>query len=809
MITKLFCSILVLFCLTKNANSQSTGTIKGTITDNGKTPLPHVNIILDKTKFHTTTNDAGEYVIGDVPPGSYRLVISHIGFQSIKRDIFVKNNETVEYSYSLQTSTFENPPVEVYGESRSSKIALLPEIVGTNIYSGKKNEVLLLDSMNADLAQNKARDVFARVPGITSWELDGSGTQTSVGARGLNPHRSWEFNVNQNGYNVNNDLYGYPEAMYNPPLEAVQEIQIVRGSAALQYGPQFGGMLNYVIRKPDPTKVLQFETQQTFASFNTFNSFNALGGGKGKFTYYGYFNYRSSDGWRPNSNYNFLNGYGSVHYKPTNKMDIGVEYSRESYVQKFAGGLTDSMFAANPRQSTRSRSYFNPIINLVSLNLDYSIDSRTQLNVKAYSLFGQRNMVIANPNLATKADTISKSLGSYSPRQINRDYYQSYTVDARMIRKYDLFGHESAMSGGVKYSNISTDRKQSGVGSTGTDFDLTLTGDYGFNLLFRTVNYGAFLENIFRITNRLSITPGIRYDYLNTTQNGTLSSVYNDFRPVSLSTSRNILLGGVGAQYKITESINIYGNYSQAYRPILFSNLVIGSTTAVIDPNLKDASGHNADIGIRGKIKNILNFDVSGFELFYGKRIGNLTLTDNSGNPYTYTTNAGDARTRGVEAYLEIHLLNFKNEHPNSDLSIFSSYSYNDAKYLNGTSGKVNLTGKTLEDAPQFVSRSGINGTVKNISATFYYSAVGGSWSDANNTPASEKNPSVGYVHPYNVLDFAMSYRFLDNYNIRFGINNLTDNKYFTRRSETLVYVGKGVLPGDGRSIYFTFGAKF
>ena len=804
---RLFYSILLLFCLAKTAHSQSA--IKGTITDYGKMPLPRVNIVLDNTTFHTTTNDKGEYIINNVPPGSYHLEISHIGYQAIKGDISVRQNETVEYSYSLQTNTTEIPSVEVYGESRFTNIARLPEIVGTNIYSGKKNEVLLLDSMNADLEHNQARDAFARVPGITSWELDGSGTQINVAARGLSPHRSWEFNVNQNGYNVNNDLYGYPEAMYNPPLEAVQEIQIIRGSAALQYGPQFGGMLNYVIRKPDPTKVLQFETQQTYGSFNTFNSFNAVGGGKGKFSYYGFFNYRSSDGWRPNSNYNILNGYGSIHYNPTNKIDIGVEYSRESYVQKFAGGLTDSMFAADPRQSTRTRNYFNPIINLLSLNLDYSVNSKTQLNVKAYSLLGQRNMIIANPNLATNADTIVKTLGSYSPRQLNRDYYQSYTVDIRMIRKYNLLGQESALSGGVKYSNISTDRKQYGVGTTGTDFDLTLTGAYGFNFLFRTVNYAAFLENIFRITDKLSVTPGVRYDYLNTTQNGTLYSVYNDYRPVSGSTSRNILLGGIGAQYKIAGSTEIYGNFSQAYRPILFSNLIIGSSTAKIDPNLKDASGYNADLGIRGKIGNILNFDVSAFDLYYKNRIGNITLTDSAGNPYTYTTNAGNARTRGVEAYLEIHLLNLKGEHSNSDLSVFSSYAYNDAKYLSGTSGNVNLTGKTLEEAPQYVSRSGINYTVKNISGTFYYSAVGGLWSDANNTPASAKNPGVGYVPSYNVLDFAMSYKFLDNYNLKIGINNLTDKKYFTRRTETLVYLGKGVLPGDGRSIYFTFGARF
>jgi len=713
------------------------------------------------------------------------------------------------FSQSLRDSVIKISPVEVHGKRGMGSIARLPEIDGTNIYSGKKNEVILVDSMNVDVAQNRARDVFARVPGITSWELDGSGTQTSVGARGLSPHRSWEFNVNQNGYNVNNDLYGYPEAMYNPPLEAIQEIEIIRGSAALQYGPQFGGMLNYVIKAPDTTKAFGFETQQTYGSFNTFNSFNAVSGKKGKFTYYAYFNYRSSDGWRSNSNYNFLNAYGSLHYKLTDKIDIGVEYSRENYVQKFAGGLTDSMFAADSRQSTRSRNYFNPIINLPAFLFNYAINNKTQLNVKAYSLLGQRNMVIANQNLPTNADTINKSSGSYSPRVINRDYYNSYTVDARMIRKYTLFNQESALSGGFKYSSISTDRKQNGVGTTGTDFDLTQTGQYGIDLLFKTVNYGAFVENLFRITNRLSITPGVRYDNLVSTLNGTEYQVYKNTHPITLSTSRNILLGGIGAQYKITENINIYGNYSQAYRPILYSNLIIGSSTAEIDPNLKDASGYNTDIGFRGSIKNILNFDVSGFELYYGNRIGNLTLTDSKGNPYTFTTNAGNALTKGVEAFVEIHLLNFKKEHTNYDLSVFSSYAYNDAKYVNGKVGTVDLTGKTLEDIPQFISRSGINCSVKNVSATLYYSAVGGSWSDANNTAASRTNPSVGYVSSYDVLDFAMGYKFLGKYNIRIGVNNLTDNKYFTRRTETLVYLGNGVLPGDGRSMYVTLGAKF
>ena len=387
-----------------------------------------------------------------------------------------------------------------------------------------------------------------------------------------------------------------------------------------------------------------------------------------------------------------------------------------------------------------------------------------------------------------------------------------------MIRKYNLFNHESALSGGVKYSIATTNRTQNAEGTTGTDFDLTQTSEFGINLLFKTVNYGAFLENLFRITNKLSITPGIRYDNIHSTLKGTEFKVYKDDRTVSLSTSRNILLGGVGGQYKITDDIDIYANYSGAYRPILYSSLIIGSTTAVVDPNMKDASGYNVDIGIRGKINNVLNFDVSGFQLYYGNRIGNITMPgiDSKGKQYiyTYTTNVGNALTKGIEAFVEIHLLNFKTERLNSDLSIFSTYAYNDAHYISesdiATSSKLQLVGHVLEDAPKFISRSGINCSFKNVSATFYYSAVGRSFSDANNTVTvlPKGDPSIGYVPPYEVIDFVVGYKFLGKYNLKAGVNNLADNKYFTRRTVTLVYLGKGILPADGRSFFVSLGVK-
>ncbi len=168
------------------------------------------------------------------------------------------------------------PEITVVGLGSKSDIQQLPEIVGTSIYAGKKNALIVMDNVQGNVVTNTMRQVVAKVPGIQIWESDGSGIQIGIAARGLSPNRSWEFNVRQNGYDIAADPYGYPEAYYNPQLQGVQRIEIVRGHGSLQYGPQFGGMVNYILRNgSEINKPIAFETQQTVGSYGLFNSYNA------------------------------------------------------------------------------------------------------------------------------------------------------------------------------------------------------------------------------------------------------------------------------------------------------------------------------------------------------------------------------------------------------------------------------------------------------------------------------------------------------------------------------------------------------
>ena len=224
--------------------------------------------------------------------------------------IFVNTCNAQDKFYIEENDTVKKlAPVIIITKQQSPE--RMPETKDNVIFSGKKNEVLKLSNINGNLTNNNAREIFARIPGVTVWENEGSGIQINVGVRGLSPNRSWELNTRQNGYDISSDVFGYPEAYYNPPLEAVETIELIRGGASLQFGPQFGGMLNYVLKR-ETKKKFSFETQNTVGSYGLMSSYNAIGGNFKKFSYYLYNHSRSADGWRENSEYTVRNTHAFV-----------------------------------------------------------------------------------------------------------------------------------------------------------------------------------------------------------------------------------------------------------------------------------------------------------------------------------------------------------------------------------------------------------------------------------------------------------------------------------------------------------------
>jgi Fe(3+) dicitrate transport protein len=708
--------------------------------------------------------------------------------------------------------------ITIVGLGSKSDIHQLPEIVGTSIYAGKKNALIMMDNVKANVSTNTMRQVMAKVPGIHIWESDGSGIQIGVAARGLSPNRSWEFNVRQNGYDIAADPYGYPEAYYNPQLQAVQRIEIIRGHGSLQYGPQFGGMINYILRNGNEiNKPFEVESQQTVGSFGMFNTYNAIGGETKKFHYYAYFDHRRADGWRDNSGYYTNSGFGTFTWRVNNKLSVTAEVMKNHINSQQPGGHTDLSFKADAKQSFRARNWMDISWFTTAMILNYQLAENKKINVKVFRVAGDRNSVgyIRPLNIA---DTINASTGKNNPRAVDIDQYRNYGVEARYLGDYTMLGMRNSLSGGIRYFHGNTYRYRDGVGTTGSDYTLERTNTlWPRDIDYKTNNVAAFAENIFRISEKFLVVPGLRYEWIDAAATGI--NGYVNGQPVFLQNQqrqRGFLLAGIGAEYHTTDKTEFYANITQAYRPMQFADLTAPPTTNEIDANLQDAKGFNADLGYRGRIGSWLYFDASAFFLQYNNRIGTIIQQRADGSFYNLTTNVGNSRSKGLEAVVEFSPVKaFLPKSKWGDVRLFASYSYTEAKYasfevvqrVGNDLVKSNLSGKYVENAPLNILRAGLTYTYKGFSATGQLSYVDKAYSDANNTETPTANGQNGVIPAYTIGDLFFSYSFAKYITLKAGVNNLTNAMYFTRRAGG--YPGPGLLPADGRNVFLSVGAKF
>jgi Fe(3+) dicitrate transport protein len=693
--------------------------------------------------------------------------------------------------------------VIVTGQGDHGTIERLPETRKTFIWSGKKNEVINLQNMDANVSEKTGRQIFAKVPGVFVYDMDGTGNQTNIATRGLDPHRGWEFNLRRNGAIVNSDLYAYPASHYSMPMEAVSKIELVRGTGSLQYGAQFGGMLNYVSKQPDTTKAITFESINAIGSFGHLSTYNAISGTIGKFQYHVYYSMRKSEGYRDNSRSDYDGQSVMLVYNPADNLKITGELSRSNYVYQIPGPLTDSMFYADPTQSTRARNYFSPEIYVPSLKFEWGINSKTDLLLSTSAVIGERNSVMFD-RTSNIPDAINPETEQYAQRQIDIDHFNSFTTELRVSRRYSFLNSISTLAAGVQLMNNNTNRQQLGKGTTGTDFDLALVEPgFGRDLHYKTRNIAFFVENNFHLTEKLSINPGFRIEAGESNMYGTTTYYGEDDLPNTLT--HKFPLFGVSGQYAISRTINIYGGWSQSYRPVLFKDMIPGNIFETVNKDLMDAYGYNAEVGFRGAIKG-LRWDVTFYQLQYTNRMGTQATQDENGTFILYRTNIGDSKTNGVELFLQYSTA--IGQHLN--ISLFTSTAFLNAKYKNATirsgNNNVDISGNKVESTPGLIMRNGITLKSYFVSITFLHSYTGESYADPLNTERPSATGAVGIVPSYSLLDINSTFTVSSRITVKFNFNNVADKQYFTKRPT--MYPGAGVWPSDGRSLNLSVGLK-
>ncbi len=807
---KVYSTIIALLCALQMFGQHS---FSGTVTDQNGIPVQDVELYLNEASLAVQTGVDGTFLFKNVPSGDYSLVVFGYAFELVEEVVSVRGDLVQNYTLKPLGESLS----EVVLSTRREKVFALrslKKVEGTAIYAGKKSEVVLLDQLTANLAANAPRQIYSQVVGLNIYENGDAGLQLNIGGRGLDPNRSANFNIRQNNYDISADVLGYPESYYTPPAEGLEEIQVVRGAASLQYGTQFGGLINFKMRRPNKTKEIELVSRQTTGSYGLLTSFNSLSGTVGKFSYYTYFNYKEGDGWRDNSRYNSRNYYAHIGYQLTPKTKVEGELTLFNYLAQQAGGLTDAQFEEDPNFSNRERNWFDIDWKVYSLRVEHEFSKKTDASLHLFGLDASRSAVGFRQNRVSQPD-------ENGVRELLVDNFQNWGAEARFLTRYDLGNQTNVLLVGSKYYHANNNQRQ-GPGSDGRDANFTFADTQFPNFErqaqfeFPNRNLAVFGENIFNLSNKLAITPGFRWEYIKTESEGSFRNIVLDLAGNPLLNEevadnrifdRNFLLLGTGITYKALPELEVYGNMSQNYRSVTFSDIRVVNPSFIIDENITDEDGYTIDIGGRGNINNKLSYDISVFGLRYNNRLGEVLFQDTDGSIKRRRGNIGDAFIYGLEFFADWNIKNtFFEQSENFKTSAFVNLAYTQSEYLR--SEAINVKGNKVEFLPEVNLKAGINFGYKNFSSSIQYTYLSEQFTDATNAPRDindNQRGIEGAIPSYGVLDVSASYNY-KKWRLEAGINNLLDNAYFTRRATG--YPGPGIIPAEPLTFYTTLQFK-
>jgi Fe(3+) dicitrate transport protein len=696
--------------------------------------------------------------------------------------------------------------VIVEAESESDSIVqdpFLPAVQGTRINSGKKSSVIDLDEFPR-IINNNYRQALARTPGLLLSEE--TTPLVSIGYRGLDPGRVQYTQVLKDGIPITADQFGYPEAYYTPPLDTVDRIEFLRGGAALIYGPQPGGSLNFITHRPRHDRPFSFGTRNTFGSDGYFSNFTYVDGTSGRLGYYAYYNHRSGEGFRT-SNSAFDLSAGSLKLvldgNTTSRWILKLEGYREQHGEP--GGLTlatgPGAINYNTNRNGTSRLYdlFELERFFASLAWEKDISDTTRLTMTAWgSAYGRFSVRQRGGGFGTLPTGL---LADSTTIEDQKFYTQGF--DARLRHDYELWGGSHTVAGGLQVYHTDSPRLDS-RGNT----ENARTGEVRNDSDRSVVYLPAFIENRFH-WGRFSVTPGVRFENI---WQGVTENVNRDKAAAGNALADEdiydfVPLFGIGFAYEIARETEIYANASQSYRPKIFTQAVPTGGTTVVPADLRESSAWQYDLGIRGNPYPWISWDASVFLLDFDDQIGTAGNT---------LANVGRAQHFGVEASGELDILGLIDASlaepatmasgkdvatPQTtglsrrfgSLSLYGNVTLLDAEFVSGP-----LTGRTPRFAPSYLARAGV---IYRMGERVKVAMLG---TFVDDTFADDANTAERFVPAYMTWDLTVEAKvYKDIVSVNAGINNLFDEDYYSRIANT------GIDPAYRRNYYGGFSVQF
>jgi len=779
---------------TSETYTGPTGSIDGIVFNDENQTLAYAHVAIPELNKGTITRRDGSFSLDKMPVGEYRILVSHVGYQTADEIVTISSGQLTELRVTLHASN-EMPSVEIVGRA-PGRLARVPG--SASVVTAERIE---------ETGAVSSTEIFREVPGVNILSQDPVGLRTNIGIRGLDPDMSRNVLMLEDGIPVALAPYGEPEMYYSPSISRMSGVEVIKGSGSIMYGPRtIGGVINFLTQDPPAEPTL--DAHVTGGESGYLTSRIGYGNTVGNSGFHISYLHRRADNLGPlNFHLNDLNARWKLVLGQRSvlgmKMSIYDELSNATYV-----GLSQPMYESGQYDFTRLAPDDQLDLRRYSASVshDYFFSDHVHLRTTAYAYTTRRNWsrqdfdnqpvagreyhsVIGNPDEPFGAIWLREGTGNR-----NREF-EVAGFEPRISARFHLGEHRNELDAGFRYLyERAFEQRINGI------IDSPTTGDIRNDEIRTGYATSAFVQNRFYATPQLTITPGLRVEYYRYERD----ILRVDFEDVQRSSGDDVLafIPGFGMNYHLGPESSIFAGVHRGFSPPRIKDAL---TATGASEELDAEWSWSYEAGFRLRPLRFLTTELTGYFMTFENQI--IPVSESAGGQgvpnATGLTNGGATQHHGVE-----FLVRLNPDIPGRQFKAgwelggtWNQARFSEDRFVTSDGQVVNVRDNELPYAPEWsgftrLSASHSSGFSGYLKATY----TGEQFGDVFNRTESTGNGRDGMLESYTVLDAGVRYRLPVTFDasLSLSVKNLTDERYIATRRPQGIRVG---LPR-----MFTFG---
>lgn len=610
-------------------------------------------------------------------------------------------------------------------------------------------------------------DALKHVAGIHIKGEEESAVVANIGMRGLSAAEQKTL-ILEDGVPVAPGLFIGNGRYYNPRIQHIESIEVLKGASSLRYGPStIGGVINYQSKTPEDGASISTRLGSFGLKEATLEAGATSPSGDGQVGLV--YSHAESDGFQ-DKDYQMDDLMLKGGVALSNQQWIGVKlgYYKNDANISYRGLFLDA-YEAGESYNPAPDDYFLTERQSFDINHEWDINNEALLKTVVYWSDVSRDYW--RYSVDTDASNDAGRWVYTDDLTGNNRSFERVGFDSRLTIQNALFDVQGEAEMGLRYfverSNdtrirATRDQDRTGVNDRHRKDSAKSLAVYG--------------QNRFDMSDRLSVTPGFRVETYEQTR-----KILTD-NNAEESTNNTELLPGIGMTYQLNDSAQLFASAYKAFSPAENAAALDGLT----DQQLEAEQSNNLEIGLRGQ-KDRLNYEVVAFQMDFSNQV-----VDGNSDPNLSKQNGGATLHQGAEFVLGYDL--GSGWHANGNVTWVPTSKFEGGDY----------DGNRISYSPEVLANVEVSYRQEKLKTALAIHHTGSQYTDSANTEALPTGAAGGIwggkLDAYTTVDLHASYDVSQQFKAFGSVKNLTDERYISG-------LRQGIYAGPERS--FELGLKY